>query len=824
MMVANSGSSGHNAGRRSLQQQLQNSEKTPTARLLVLGDKRVGKSAAIVRYTTDRYIQDYSNSTSNWLYRHSTGFEPRRNCKTCVELLEQKDIEFNNFSNAQICKQTTKINGADEKLTSENLNQSLASRVARDQRLASEQNDLKEMLNKLRWANAYVVIYAVNDVTTFNKAIKYLNFIANNINNSRDQHKGSLSGRGSTSSNGSSKSNGSSSCNSFNSNFSSHKLVSPSHATSDCRVLGIDGDCSCCTSAKRPILLLGNKSDLGESGRQVSSRDGRLLAMRHQSMFVELSIAESSILIKSSLATLIDQIETVAMYSEHEFDSVSIDANLTNDCTGPSSKESQTTKLVQWIPTNESTMNQANPCGLAATPIWASLVRSSQPRAAVAQSSKVSVGTGAKATGVQPIRPLGSLVKSVESARVCQPMMACNLLKAVKPTTAVEHLKHSDAKEKSTISNSLSYHDRYESLKRSIKKASMAIVSSKTLVRGTKHAASKPTRLVKPQTSEKIETPQHEAHKKNSLDSQYSVCTSASCASEPVGSGTVITIDKLPVINSTGAMMVSRKHSSLKVGSCNSLAPATIAEQFAGYDDAHSGLVSSRKNLFSYKSRRKTVAFDHKSVVAPQVDSENQLVKTEIINDSLCTHSSCDYNSPRCSSGRSSSSLSNSDINQHGSLFVTGNSERSTSSTSSNQTAPISDYHLNRRDSRSNLSYTSSGSYEDGGCQDLAPGKVSYGLAKHELKLPKQSSEYANNMNRLKKRNQLVKTVQSTMSNLTRSSNTSGQSAKRSICKTLFRHSPSGAPVTVRKIALPEVKLAETEQIRLIPSMAAACK
>lgn len=503
------------------QQQQQQPPQQLTARLLVLGHKGVGKSASIVRYTTGRFIHQYSESTCDWLYKQTLSSPDyhfnRENNKfsntinhlgqlnlilpNCVELLEQKDIPFTSASNfmapaSHIQQQqqinvlnATKCKLSDPKLSDDSttnsdnkcsklseLNESLlfSSRVALDRKIDNELHAKQKLLNKLCWANAYIVIYAINDVSTFNKAIKYLNLIANNINSPLDNqskaNRGPHSNMSSSSSSGNSYSNtkqsnhpmtnhsGSSSSNNNNSNNSSSqsgrktkssflKSVSPYHSNSTI-INGTSGPNStlhCAvdrslTKPRRPILLLGNKLDLdSDSTRQVSLNEGRRLALRHQTLFAEVSIAESAEQLVSIFFDLIQQVDPLSYHLSELKSSLN-----------PCASESSTT-ISQWRPE------------VADGPVFGNIVKS-RPRyfTSIARSCRVNTS-----------------LDSATQVIAAKPMIA----KPLKMTSVSGG--RSAAETKSSVGGSKL------DFKASFRKASMAIVGSRAIAR---QAASKTSR------------------------------------------------------------------------------------------------------------------------------------------------------------------------------------------------------------------------------------------------------------------------------------------------------------------------------------------
>lgn len=822
-----------------------------TARLLVLGDKQVGKSASIVRYTTGRYIEEYSQSTTDWLYRHSLGFNAKQNSTTSVELLEQKDIHFSNSSNffASLTSLTNCHNNDSNSNSIETNNnnrmkncsvknsssfyqqQALASRVALDQQIDNEMHEKQQMLNKLRWANAYIVIYAINDISTFNKAIKYLNLIANNINSPLDNHRISRS----TTTNSTSSFNNSassSSCsnissNSINNNFtiqasnsnglfnrlspsSSHQAtgkLSPNHLNSSCSNNNLGNN----NAAKRPILLIGNKRDLEKGGaRQVSSIDGRMLAMRHQAMFAEVSIAESNKLIESTLDCFIDQIDSNGMHVDHL--SPKRQQQLLLDI------ETQP-KLVQWCPTVELLFSQANLP--ASSPVWATLVKSQAIGASIAQSNRI-VSTRQE-TDVRLIKPIGLVSKSVETKVAMKPLLAtCNTLSKRPASTSLELsgsalIKSPITANKiiSTPNQKLVNSNRYENLKSSFRRASMAIVSGKTLARSLTRTSSK--------QSEKEPDEKKGGEVRNSFDS----------VSEPL-------VERNNRKVSTNSAPSSWIRSHIRLSRQESQKPVVASSSDPKLSSSGELLVAERfkKPLFKYKSRTQTAVFErivdedsyndvenaNKEPEQTSVEDRRKLSDVKLTQEGRANSSgSGSYNSTRCSSGRSSSSLSNADTS-YGSLFFLCNSERvpsisgSASVCSSNYSGTNNQQvkRLDRCNSRSTLSRTSTsgGSGEEtSGDEMLTDSNMtinsrvfhkasSRGVDSCRQTLPPMVTNAKSN--NVKRRHQLVRSVQGTLTNLTRSSNVA---AKKSFCSALFKHSIIDATAPVKILSTSAIKL-----------------
>lgn len=895
-----------------------------TTRCVVLGDKQVGKSASIVRYTTGRFIQEYSKSTNDWLYRHSLGLDPKRNAMITLELLEQKDIQFcssSKFFTSLKDDNSNKINNNNCKNQQKppQSYQSLACRVALDQQIDNEYHEKQQLLYKLHWADAYIVIYSVNDISTFNKAIKYLNLIANTINSPSDNNKTQqCSGASSASSNGliGSISNSSSiGCNSndpgasggkllnklfpsiqnhHNSNSSSsstgsissscNKIISP--LNSHHNLLG-NVFCNCNANngnIKRPILLLANKSDLGRSGRQVSISDGRLLAMRHQSMFAEVSIAESSKLIKSVVSNLIEQIDPICFHIDHmsqQQQQQHQDQILAGNPLYREGIKLKAAKITQWLPNFEIiTLNQPNQNSVVTIPIRGSIVKSQ-----------------AIESDVRSITPLASKTKSVGSkGSLIKPLKACTILSSVE--------KPGMQKDKSGCVSGQSYRkpisSRYENLKSSFRRASMAIVSSKALAKGSQ--------VAKVLKENDIKLTKVNPTAAGALDTVYKIRSSTNSIPE--------TFECSPIVSkeSRSSLEIARNKFEQPTNNCRDASSNWFKNHIKGLsridpvshnscsisdpklDHGRATFTSSssiggpltsdrvRKPLLKYKNRRKTVAFEE---ISGQL-SENS--KIGIINkpttieylppiDTSCPNNNNgpskllkkgsdesrggeSYSSFQCSSGRSSASLSATDP-YYSTLYVLWNNERASSSAGSVSSSNCSNNNLikvsyDRRSSKSTLSRasTSGGSYEDSGDDDLNPfpkseSKLSTVNKEQQLSSNFLLDSFESEMmptvattfhilpqNSIKKRCQLVKSVQSTLTNLSKSSNVSAQAAKRSFCNVLFsKHSsqalpppsssppplttstraPNGTAIFQVEPIRPIMHLAKTENIRILP-------
>lgn len=104
--------------------------KAPTraAHLLIMGDKQVGKSASIVKFTTGRFIHNYSRTNRDWLYKRHL-----EHCSISVELLELEDAQ--------------PLPGSSQPAT---------------------------RVRKYEWAHAFVIIYSITSRSSFARAREYL--------------------------------------------------------------------------------------------------------------------------------------------------------------------------------------------------------------------------------------------------------------------------------------------------------------------------------------------------------------------------------------------------------------------------------------------------------------------------------------------------------------------------------------------------------------------------------------------------------------------------------------------------------------------------
>lgn len=714
--------------------------RNSTARILVLGDKNVGKSASIVRFTTGRYIQDYCGSTDDWLYRHRLD----TNCKNgspmlnnssnnydFIEMLEQKDIQFLNscprcINNSISCKGSSRIKTNDDdddnnfsiktnkrneqddeidefgqrrqtKQQAPGAQNSLASRVAMDQQIDNELHEKQQLLNKLHWANAYVVIYSINDISSFNKAIKYLNLIANNINcnsQSNQQQQQSLNQQKlSSNCSGTKNTNNSQLLNRF----------SPLNNQANATLL----DCNChqpsvtsthahghpqSNTNKRPVLLLANKKDLEKDGRQVPTSDGLVLAMRHQAVFAELSIADSRKQIETNITSLMERINPGDLH---------IDLIHHNQQRPAASLAGQQTQILQWIPTRPVLLQ----------PIWASIVKSKPVGATTVQSCRLLPPARPQEAEVRLLAPITSVRLDSMRPLEAKPLCLRQLQQPLKPmieTTGGARIITGRAQSvvqeipktllAGPIKRTKPNGGRYESFKLSFKKASMAIVSSGVLAKSANRQSS-------PGPSA------NESKKKDSFESAEPIelGTGSGCSFYLANASDSDTSSKTLSLSDRSTNWIK---SHMKPGGANSKSRAPSVSSVASVACSDPKLYNNiggknqptsvvplngiadrfKKPLFRYRSRRKTVAFDSLASqgsgdeisAGPRTDSMDvsqadtlsitsesfgglttttttTKVATPTVGAPSSASAATSHSLTRCSSGRSSSSLSTTD-------------------------------------------------------------------------------------------------------------------------------------------------------------------
>lgn len=883
-MVVRSGNK-RSTGKLSSSSATSSKQKQLTARLLVLGDKRVGKSATIVRYTTGRFIEQYAGrATSDWLYKHrielNNNYSNLQQVAQSVEILEQTDIQFCSTNNIFISSNTNQQQQQHQQqqlkqLQPQSDNHKLASRVALDQQIDHELQEKQQLMNKLHWAHAYVVIYAIDDVSTFNKAIKYLNLIANNINSPSQSQKIDTSfsssrvvsalatatsiGSGGGCVNGLSYSpNGSSS--------SQSSACSSSSSSSSCSPANLNANRHNAKSnsslplIKRPIVLVGNKKDLEKSCRQVSASDARILAMRHQAMFAEVSIAESGKLIESVFVHLIEQIDGSRLHIDLLLNEHQIFSHLLRDRTK--------TTISRWNPdyyySSKPTVHQPT----TSSPIWGHLVRS---RPIGMMQSRQMATIARVENDVRLVRPLNAVALTTIAAN----RMSSGALKrpSADATLSQQQSEVSLPTRKLSFDQQLNqqqptHQSRYESLKSSFKRASMAIVSSKALARGSRNS----------KTSIEAASAAAAAAKRNSIDEDSVISTTTTKDSRN---------------SSVSDLMTSTDSNQSFQQQATSIVAASATK---------SSTSAFKRPLFRYKSRRKSVAFEQ--IPAAKVDKAEvvaqhpiESAKTMLARDStpptlaatvarycylpttcqqvasatelihrkeLATtpensgpspdstvasgadHVDAAYNPVRVSRDGSSSSLDTSDTYYTSPMGGTSDLEMPVSSKGSSSGGSSSHgsdgYSGNissgqfkslqtlRKDSKSTLSQasTSMGSYEDSGDDIVAAASRSSSRASQ------QQSTLTNQCHQVAKtvvesqvvpsraissgKHHLVRSVHSTLTGLTKSHSGSSHAVKKSFCSTLLSKISNNnhAAATTVKIADPSLAdLAKVETIKM---------
>lgn len=567
-----------------------------TARVLVLGDKHVGKSASIVRYTTGRFIQEYSSWTNDWLYRHSLGFDEKRNAFVTIEILEQRDIQLNNK------------NGS----TSSSQNQldtlSLSERVALDQ----ENSGKSEILNRVLWADAFVVMYAINDIDSYNKAMKYLNLITSNSNKSLEQSRSA----------------------------SENRLTPPTpqkHKLPSNSISSVQGN-----PIRRPILLLANKSDLELTGRRVSRNDGLQLANKYKTLFNEISVAKSNRMIDDNLSNLVDLIDpssfsvSSCIYSDDEQQSFS--QNLRRQRHSLEQVLDSTNQ--RTLPTIELALSTST------LPIWL--------------------------TGVAASNLLERTIDSKLESDVFLP-------DSIAQESSVNQRISDERKAK--VKRSSSNGSRYKNLKSSFKRASMAIVSTRALLKeaskGKGHSGLNGSCI----------NVNDGAHKRDpkfndqDCDIIRGSVSSTSSISQPAMN---LATRDVPVEHHSNQSIIHPINITSRAASVNSytnISTDSNINKTANPSSYYANLVSNRlkRSLMKYKNRRRTVAFD-------SVTHQSNSMTNQTGNPSPGPESA------RASIDRSSSSLSNADNWYYRTLFVSlgASHKRPSSSIGSTSSGSIS--------------------------------------------------------------------------------------------------------------------------------------
>lgn len=572
-------------------------------RLLVLGDRRVGKSATIVRLTTGRFIQEYGDSTHRWLYRHKlySKSNEEQSKATRIEIMEQIDLDMCNFANI-------------------NLQESM---------VTNQEGCMPSILDNLRWADAYIVLYAINDINSYTKAVRYINLIENFIDSKKENSIKSPVKVGHYNMNKKK--------NSLNFN----KSRSPSRAGSlhsNTKNIGSFSQLSNSDTQPqvRPILLIGNKKDLERTGgRQVTISEAESLALRHCAKFAEISIAESNLNVSKTIKNFID---TLRIAIEHEDDyqySNYLDQNPIISLSQIHYQEPSTLPIRSVYTANCNTDHSVGHKKSSTESILAKIVKSKPVVCSIVQSTRI-VGASQAIT-----------CKSNSIPSTCKPSKASKISRDKRAMSPVYEIAPAESKVDKLMSTSLSYHDKYEHLKSSFRKASMAIVSGKRMTENrsgrqyVSKSAQREDQLVNRSVSStrtSIDSTELEAH----LAGQ-------------VGEG----VSKKPTVFVASSNWIrnhikpNRGNSDSKLD-CDSLLNEPRVNQCSFGDKL-------KKPLLRYASRRKTVAFE--PVADGQISDENDysepIMKTYEVSCNKDAAPRYDY--ARCSSGRSSSSLSTSD-------------------------------------------------------------------------------------------------------------------------------------------------------------------
>lgn len=539
-----------------------------TARILVMGHERTGKSAAIVRYTTGRFIGSYGPQTEHWLYRHERGFDKTRQASTFIELLEQQDLTSPCASSASSCS---------ELLLPGHAHARELKKRARDQKV--------DMLNRIEWAHAFLVLYSIDEPRSLEKAAKYLRLLEEIDTRERLAR---VVGR-----------------------------EAPNSKTTTAEKENVDGsksaqiDCDRAAIARRPILLLANKCDLGPRQRRVGASEGAQLAAAHSALFAELSVSSSRLPLEMALNELFDSIEWNSLVRSTASDTPSAIGNQHNG--------------IQSDPDNIGP--EASGRGSPARTCDVFFV--DELRALATDSPHAHSGSNAAPSSEQATdssRPTGNSTNGTQ-------MGAKSLGRT--PSSASDR---GPAPATTTTSS------RYKSLKSSFKRASMAIVTSRVLASKTEAAA--PASQV------------NEGGGSSMWSSLPSCQMDASRQQESTGQ--------------TGAAShgLSCEAAATTVNNGKNGAPPSSASQVgAGPPNSSSyytGLVSDRlkRSIFKYKSRRKTVAFEQ--APGPRVESSSSLSPDAGTQSNSSVGAHLD---------RSTSLISNSDRSYYRSLFAGAGAE-----------------------------------------------------------------------------------------------------------------------------------------------------
>lgn len=674
-------------------------KKTPakelTARLLVLGDHRVGKSASIVRFTTGRFIQEYADSTHQWLYRHKidSRFVKGDNQPTRLEIIEQIDSDI-------ACM--TKLN----------------------HRQYSQASDLSSILCNLQWADAYIILYAINDINSYTKAVRYLSLIENFIDSTRNKKINHYSYN--------------SKKKSLDNNHAKFGRTSP--VTSSTRNPSKQVD------SVTPVLLIGNKKEFESSGgRQVSTSEAKSLASRHGAAFAEISVAQSNVATAETILDFISLLKVTHLRDDSPFN----DQDDQSPIVSLLLKEPSSSSPVEDEQTGERQLNGSILAkSVCSRPVVASMVHSTcvlsaaciEPnKAKLAPITCRSVQSGRAASGKKAMSPLYELTTQ----------SGPKLSKAPAPV--------------------YNYQGKYEHLKSSFRKASLAIVNGKRVIEN---------RTGRQRVSKALHK-EDQSGNRSSSSTRTSIDSGELEASESGGRVSTVFVASSNWIKS---------HMKSKSPSVSSSSDTKLDgnQSFNAPKAASSGFgVRLRKPLLMYSSRRKTVAFE--PIIDDQVSDDNDLsepiIKTCLRGRLVDVGSK--HDSMRCSSRRSSSSLSTSDTfgnanstlefdwpDQNEQSLLDSTSATPSSIALSNDTQISTDSRCDL--SRASMSATDSNEITDDD-EETPPT-----LRAATNQLPSGG---------LGKRYQLVKEISTNLSNL---SNLSKVPPKRSFCSSLFKNNNVG--------------------------------
>lgn len=678
-----------------------------TARLLVLGDRGVGKSASIVRYTTGRFIQEYGDTNDQWLYRKRLADVDDR--VSLVELIEQRDVQLP--TKGELARQHSPLG-----------------KLQNFQATSGE----PKVSDNLKWASAYIIIYAINDINSYTKAIRYLNFIENQ-SSVRTVPRRQKTSRVSTNS-ANSTDIGYIKGNQFNrksiglnkSNNPPEK--DPSQPSWQSREPG-----------QRPILLLGNKKDLAATGRQVSTSEARSLASRHQAAFAEISIAESHTLLSKVVSDFVKTIELANLSEDYRF------------------TELPSQPIVSFTQLNEALASSKTGTKLAIEAASAKLANSELVVSTLIQSTCV---VGSARSNTQRGRALPMTCRSIRRPNK-------SLMSPVYEVASIGHQNGSKSPSNQHLSrpSAHSYHDKYENLKSSLKKASMAIVSSKKTNKSTKNNPH-------PDRSDS----------RSSSSTQTSIDYGDLASQDGQSSGEV---HKVSTVFEASSNWI-RSHIKPNRSQSGSISdPKLNCSQIPVANASTRIPIGDRftRPLLKYTNRRKTVAFEpikDCEISDNDRDMSDPIIKSRSIPSSFIARGTGEvgsYDSTRCSSCRSSLSTSEALSGSKTADWTDHESSAGSTSATPSSTATTNDIRTGN-DSRSELSRASTSATDSYDITDEDEDTPPTLRASSICGLPPLAAGSG-----VARRCQLVKSVQTTLSSLSKSS-----APRRSFCNSLFKN------------------------------------